>query len=284
MAKAHTVDMPTMRRLQQALVDIEQLKERVDSIPKPKDRDRNQGWIAVIDNPPAGDYTDNRYWVRRCYIGNSAQDDENAEASVRPFGFEHPSARRVTATNLAERESQTHSLDNGVAVIVYNRIDANNKPRFYFSHGGGSSGMRFVIVRDVGNGLGRTVQIQFVTPDENAPLVRYNLDRDANDQAKPMEPANCWPMLLARDYVPFVVGVDFAGDFIEPVSPASPHVLPAVNLHGAWYVQQFWRIPYEPRAADIQTNPLSDCWPWWNAIGRTNYSQQTAGDQWLGSL
>ena len=117
--------MTTRRTLARNSTRISRLEDSVSSLMRtPHDLrvplEVNATWLGLItdEGPDAeADYTDNRYWVERCYIDNTGTDN-TVEATATAYVSGNPYDRTVTVTNFAESRYSTHLLQVGDVVEV----------------------------------------------------------------------------------------------------------------------------------------------------------------------
>lgn len=88
----------------------------------------------------AGTFADCRYTVGRARVTNDELDATDAKIEVTEFPVGNGLHWEVTATNLAEYTTNTHSVPDGTPVLVYYDFDLGNpsKARYWFVNGGGS--------------------------------------------------------------------------------------------------------------------------------------------------
>ena len=87
----------------------------------------------IVSQGPEGedDYTDNRYWVKRCSCALQTG-DANSLVEFTPLPVDHLDAEYITATNITEAGTRAALLD--AYVLVYAVYDAQSPPvkRYYF--------------------------------------------------------------------------------------------------------------------------------------------------------
>ena len=89
------------------------------------------------------DYTDARYWIVPVDCTN-ATGDSTTDLAFTDVPTDDPRYQQVTATNLAEMDSGTHSVADGQVVAVLPVYDAQTPTicRYYFWMGGGPAPIR----------------------------------------------------------------------------------------------------------------------------------------------
>jgi len=108
--------------------DLEAIKEMLAEL-----LDKDEGlqvytdevFYATIDNSGKTPYTDERYWLKRCFCDTAAGDEDAAISFAAET--EDPYAYQITATNLAELKNSTHLLesaaDTEIVVLVQVIVD-----------------------------------------------------------------------------------------------------------------------------------------------------------------
>lgn len=93
-----------------------------------------------IDSTAQTDYTDERYWVAFAYCSNTGAATEAATLAAYTTAGD-PMVQQITATNLAEALTHSHSLVSGILVLLVEIFDrsAPSKKRWIFYSGGGTS-------------------------------------------------------------------------------------------------------------------------------------------------
>lgn len=87
-------------------------------------------WLGVV-RTPSGDYTDERYIVRKGYVSN-ASGTISGELEITEYASGTAMFLSATATNLAERAGSTHNLTSGTPVLVLEEKDRQAVTRRFF--------------------------------------------------------------------------------------------------------------------------------------------------------
>ncbi len=93
----------------------------------------NSGPSTSSSSSSSSDYNDERYWIKRQYISNTAS--SNTEA-ITTTDMPSPFDQWVTATNFYEVKTHTHQVDIGTPVLVWNELTTQASPpviKYYFA-------------------------------------------------------------------------------------------------------------------------------------------------------
>lgn len=131
MSKAITFDRNSAGRIARAVLRAEAMASDTTA----PHRHRGVGqylehWFCVITaKGPKGeeDWDDERYWVKRVYCSNVIGDSDY-KMGVGNYSTKDDRWRHMAATNLAEKEGQTHGLAHGTYGFVFFAYDRQDPP------------------------------------------------------------------------------------------------------------------------------------------------------------
>lgn len=113
---------------------------KIESLPLPKKQRRESrpynAYYIVKSTGPSGqaDYSNNGYWCRRCILDNSDSDTTTLLSFTEITDTEHPLYSYITAWNLSEQDSETHSVpvDSLIHVKSLRSSESPTITRYFF--------------------------------------------------------------------------------------------------------------------------------------------------------
>lgn len=171
------------RRTINAVGRIEQLTDPLRTTSRPELVPVRHRLGTIVSLGPGGeeDYDDERYWVQRAFIGNTAN-DPNERVNVTDYATDDPGFGIRTVTNLSELADRTHNLSVGTSVLMTNLASqGEQRVRMWVMNvgGGGGTTLRYCILRDVLSdfhlrvaGVRLTEDPQVIEVDDEESLVR----------------------------------------------------------------------------------------------------------------
>ena len=92
------------------------------------------GHIELLGPASEADYADCRYWVHSSYVSNTGA-DATARVTLTPYAATHPLHLHITATNMAERDLDSHWLPaaaDDIYVLVHEVRDLSDPPTLLY--------------------------------------------------------------------------------------------------------------------------------------------------------